>query len=175
MVVFGVGVSCPHDWLKKALDVKRGILTNEFLEASASDVWAAGDSAEFKDIIIDDVVILGTWINAQEQGKIAGLNMIGQKQAYKKVTFYTTHGFSTAVAFVGDARPTDDRERVVRIEPKKKTSVQFFLKNGRIVGATTVNRVTDVQTIVKLIEQQVDVSDKMKELADPAFELKSLL
>ncbi|MFH2232165.1 MAG: FAD-dependent oxidoreductase [Patescibacteria group bacterium] len=175
MVVFGVGVSCPHDWLKKALDVKRGILTNEYLEASASDVWAAGDSCEFKDTIIDDVIILGTWINAQEQGRTAGLNMVGQKQAYKNVTFYTTRGFDIAVAFVGDASPADNRERVVRVDAEKKISVQFFVKNGRIVGATTINRVPDVQVITKLIEKQIDISDKMEELADPSFELKKLL
>lgn len=176
LVIFGVGVVCPHEWLKDSgLEVKRGIITNEFLETNASDVWAAGDVAEYKDLIVENFVILGAWINAQEQGKTAALNMLGQKQPFKKVSFYTTHGFGASVAFVGDASPAEDRERVVRVIPEASASVQFFVKNGRVVGATAVNRAQDVQVIVKLIEGRVEVGDKLKELSDPKFDLKTLL
>lgn len=176
MLIFGVGVFCPHEWLKQAgVGLKRGIITNEFLETSAPDVWAAGDVAEYRDLIVESQVILGAWINAQEQGKTAALNMLGQKQPFKKVSFYATHGFGATVACVGDAGPAPDRERVVRAMPEAKAGVQLFVKNGRIVGATTVNRPQDVQTIVKLIEGRVEVGDKLKELSDPKFDLKTLL
>jgi hypothetical protein len=76
---------------------------------------------------------------------------------------------------VGDASPAPDRERVVRSLPEAKASVQLFVKNGRVVGATSVNRAQDVQTIVKLIEGRIEVGDKLKELSDPTFDLKTLL
>ncbi|MDP2933340.1 MAG: FAD-dependent oxidoreductase [bacterium] len=176
MIVAGIGIICPLDWLKtSSIKTNRGILANEYLETNAPDVWAAGDVAEFNDLILEETIQLGSWMNAQEQGRAAGLNMVGKKTPFKKVTFYTTHGFGMTVGFVGDARPAEGREIILRNDEAKNSFAQLIAIDGELVGGTFVNRTNEIQTLTKLIENNVKVSDKLPELADPNFDLSTLL
>lgn len=142
------------------------------------DVWAAGDVAEFKDLILDETVQLGNWVNAREQGRIAGLNMIGEKTPFKFVSFYSTQGFGISIAFIGDVRPEPERIIIKRGSPEINSYARIIVLNKgdrrEIEGATLINRTGEMSAIAKLIESNIDVSQKLKELADPNFALKSL-
>ena len=157
------------------LNVNRGILANEFMEASMPDVWTAGDIAEYKDLLLQENVQMGNWVSAHEQGRIAGLGMIGKRQAFKFVSFYTTNGFGLTVAFVGDASVGPDRVIIPRGSPEINSYARIILVNNEIEGATLLNRIQEMGTISKLIEGNIDVSAQLAELADPNFDLKKLL
>jgi len=179
MIICGIGAVCETDWLKTSeLKLNRGILTNEYLETSLPDVWAAGDIAEFKDLYLDETVQLGNWVNAREQGRIAGLNMIGEKTPFKFVSFYSTQGFGISIAFIGDARPGPERIVIKRGSPEANSYARIIILNKgdrkEVEGATLINRTGEMSAIAKLIESNIDVSQKLKELADPNFALKSL-
>jgi len=179
MIICGIGAVCEAGWLKSSeLKLNRGILTNEYLETSLPDVWAAGDVAEFKDLILDETVQLGNWVNAREQGRIAGLNMIGEKTPFKFVSFYSTQGFGISIAFIGDARPGPERIVIKRGSPEANSYARIIILNKgdrkEVEGATLINRTGEMSAIAKLIESNIDVSQKLKELADPNFALKSL-
>lgn len=174
MIVAGIGVMCPLDWLRNSgIKINRGIVTNEYLETSALDIWSAGDVAEFNDLILEETVQLGSWMNAQEHGRIAGLNMVGKKTPFKKVTFYTTHGFGLTIGFVGDARPANDRTVISRND--ETSFAQLIILKNELIGGTFVNRTPEMQTVVKLIENNINVADKIPNLTDPKFDLASLL
>ena len=179
MIVCGIGTACETSWLGgSGVKVKRGILANEYLETSAKDVWTAGDSAEFKDLVLDETVQLGNWVNAQEQGRVAGLNMAGERKPFKFVSFYTTQGAGVSIAFVGDVRPGSDRIVISRGSPETRSYARIIVldKGTRkeVEGATLINRTNEMGTISKLIESNINVSEKLKELGDPNFDLKSL-
>lgn len=176
LVVVGIGVIYPLGWLASSgLTVNRGVMVNEYLETNLPDVWAAGDVAEFHDLILDETVVLGNWMNAQAHGRVVGANMVGQKQAYKKVSFYSTSGFGTSIAFAGDVRPLPDRMIIERPVPEKKSHVRFVVQRNEIVGATLVNDRINLGYVMKLIENNVKVSPIAAQLADPATDLKTLL
>ena len=179
MIICGIGAVCETDWLKTSeLKLNRGILTNEYLETSLPDVWAAGDIAEFKDLYLDETVQLGNWVNAREQGRIAGLNMIGEKTPFKFVSFYSTQGFGISIAFIGDSKPEPERIIIKRGSPETNSYARIIVLNKgnrkEVEGATLINRTGEMSAIAKLIESNIDVSQKLKELADPNFALKSL-
>ena len=93
IIIAGIGVTNSTGWLKESgLRTNLGILANEYMETSAPNVWTAGDIAEYKDLLLEENVQMGNWVNAREQGRIAGLNMTGQHQAFRFVSFYTTSG-----------------------------------------------------------------------------------
>ena len=177
MIIVGIGVSCPLERLVASggLEVKRGILANEYLETSLPDVWAAGDVAEFKDLIIGDKIQLGNWVNAQVQGRVAGANMAGQRQPFRMVSFYTTQGLGITLAFVGDVRPGPDRAAIPRGSADSRAYGRIMIKDGKIIGATLINRTTELATISRIIERGIEVAGRKKELADPDFDLKTLL
>lgn len=175
LLVVGIGVVCPLNWLKDfGFETNRGIIANEYLETSVRDVWTAGDVSEFNDVILGEKVQFGSWMNATEQGRVAGLNMVGKKQIFKKVTFYSTSGFDINICFVGDIRRADNRNVILRADAANNSYAQLFSLNGKLVGATLVNRAKEMQPIMKLIEKGLVVKDASAKLADAKFDLSYL-
>lgn len=184
MIITGIGVYCDTEWLRPSgLAIGRGILTNEYLETNLPEVFAAGDAAEFKDIILGHRIQLGNWVNAQSQGRAAGNNMtvsidkLGTRRPkpFKMVSFYTTQGFGITIAFAGDVRPSQDRIIITRGSPESGSYGRIIIKDGEIVGTTLINRTQELWAISKLIESDAKVDGLEKELTDPSFELKQLL
>jgi NAD(P)H-nitrite reductase large subunit len=176
IVIFGIGTVSRLEWVKSAgVAVNRGIVANEFMETSVKDIWTAGDIAEYKDLLLEEDVQMGNWVSAHEQGRIAGLGMVGQRDAFRFVSFYTTQGFGLTVAFVGDTAPGADREIIPRGSPESGSYARIILRNGEIEGATLINRTQEMGTIAKLIENNVNVSSKKSELSDVGVDLKGLL
>ena len=195
MIITGIGVVSPDlEFLQKeGIATRNSILSNEYMETSASDIWTAGDIAEYKDLLLEENIQLGNWVNAHEQGRIAGLNMAASSSAhatagqsktpFKFVSFYTTQGAGLTVAFVGDVRPLPNRQVVLRGSPEINSYARILIvdnpstNSGReeLVGATLINRSSELTTIAKLIENNVDVSAHISELSDPNFVLKQLL
>ncbi|MEI6237910.1 MAG: FAD-dependent oxidoreductase [bacterium] len=176
MVMCGIGVTYPLDWIKASgVAVQKGILANEYLETNLPDVWTAGDVAEYKDILLEERTIMGNWVNAKEQGRTAALNMMDKKTPFKFVSFYTTSGFGVNIAFVGDASSGPDRVIIPRGSPEINSYARIIAVGKELVGATMINRTVEMNAISKLIENNVDISAKRAELADPNFDLKKLL
>ena len=87
MVVVAVGVRPNIALAREAgLAVQRGIVTNEFLETSVADIYAAGDVAEITDLLTGKPVVPAIWPAAIDQGRIAALNMAGERVAYDGAT-----------------------------------------------------------------------------------------
>lgn len=176
MIVVGIGTFCPMEWTASSgIKTNRGIVTDEYLATNLPDVWAAGDTAEFKDIILGEQIQLGNWANAQAQGKTAALNMCGKHEQFKLVSFYVTSGFGITIAFAGDVRPAPKKEIIVRASADGHSYGRLFLKNGKCVGATFINGTQHLSSLSKLIERGTDLSSKHTELADPSRALTALL
>lgn len=178
ILVCGIGVTNPTDWPKQSgITTGHGILANEFLETNIPDVWTAGDIAEYKDLLLEENVQMGNWVNAKEQGRIAGLNMMGgEKRPFKFVSFYTTQGFGITIAFVGDVAPGKDKKIIPRGSLELNSYGQIIVDSkNELVGATLINCTGEMTTISKLIENNVNVSAHLAELADPNFDLNTLL
>jgi NAD(P)H-nitrite reductase large subunit len=79
------------------------------------------------------------------------------------------------ISFAGDVVLREGRVIIMRGDPTTRSLVRFIIRDHRIVGATMVNRTPDLNTIVKLIATKTDISSKHAELADPNFDLKTLL
>lgn len=176
IAMVGIGVFCPFEWVATSgIKVNSGILSNEYLETNVPDIWVAGDSAEFQDIILGEQIQLGNWVNAQTQGRAAGLNMTGAKKPFSMVSFYTTQGFGITIAFVGDVRPEKDCLIIKRASEETNAYERLILKGGKLVGATIINRTQELGFLSKLIEKQIHLSGKESELSDITFNLANLL
>ena len=176
IIAIGVGARVLLSWIAEAgLNVNRGIITNEYLETSEPNVWAAGDAAEYKDITLDETVQLGNWANAQEQGRRVGLNMVGKREPFRFVSFYNTSAFGIAIAFVGDIRAGEGKDFISRGDGKDGTYTRIVVKDGELVGATLINRTAEMAVIRQLIERNVKIDKYLKNLEDPKFSLTTLL
>lgn len=184
LILVGVGIVVNLDWVSRAgIEVAQGVVADEYLETNIPDIWTAGDCAEFEDLIVGDRVQLGNWVNAQMQGRAAGLNMVAaskpalgvQRQPFKMVSFYTTQGFGITIVFTGDVRTPNGRQVIARGSAELGWYVRLIVKDGEVVGATLINRTPELGTISKLIKQNVNITGFEEKLGDPGFDLKSLL
>jgi NAD(P)H-nitrite reductase large subunit len=177
LALIGIGLVCNLDWVKQAgIEVNRGILANEYLETNLSDVYTAGDVAEFNDLVLGERVQLGNWVNAQMHGRTAAANMMGQKKPFRMVSFYTAIGFELNIAMSGDVRVKPEYKIIKRGSPEINSFVRLIVDaNNEIIGATFINRTKDMAVINKLIEKDFKVSGHESNLADPNFDLKTLL
>ena len=172
-----IGVELPVAWLKNAgIATHRGIYANEYLETNVSNVWTAGDTAENWDKALGETVIMGNWMSARLQGDVAGQNMVGPNRvAFEQVSFHTAHGFGFAIGWVGDVRPLPDRTIVhIPVEKPETNHCRIVVRNGRIIGGTTVNRPDLMGAITKLIKAKTDITDRLPQLERGTILLTSL-
>ena len=64
----------------------RGVLTDEHMRTSVTDVYAAGDCAEAFDRITGTTIVSAIQPNAADQARVAALNMVGQTAVLPRVT-----------------------------------------------------------------------------------------
>lgn len=177
LALVGIGLVCNLDWVKNAgVEIKCGILANEYLETNIPDIYTAGDVAEFNDLVLGEKIQLGNWVNAQMQGRTVALNMLGKHQPFKFVSFYTAQGFGLNIAMSGDVRIKPEYKIIKRDSPEINSFARIIVDgNDEIIGATFINRTQDMSVINKLIETNFKISDHESELADINFDIKSLL
>lgn len=176
MVMCGIGAICDIKWLNKSgIQTKRAILADKNLKTNLPDIWTAGDATEFNDPISQEIVHLGNWVNAQEQGRVAALNMVGEPTPFTFVSYYTTHGFDISVTFIGNVRPENNFDTIVRNDPANNSHAQLLTINNKLIGAVLINQTKSLRPISQIIEKNTDISDKREQLADPNLDLKSII
>jgi len=174
-VICGIGAYCNIDWVKDSgIKIDRGILADQHLQTNLPDIWTAGDVSQFSDPILEEEVQLGNWVNAQEQGRIAGLNMLGTKTPFTFVSFYTSHGFDTSITFIGNVSPQKTSSTIIRHGPTTNQHAQIITVGDQVVGAVLINQTPILQALSKIIASNLNVADKKSQLEDPTFDLNQL-
>jgi NADPH-dependent 2,4-dienoyl-CoA reductase/sulfur reductase-like enzyme len=85
MLAVGIGVKARLELAREAgLKTERGILTDEYLQTSAADIFAAGDAAQIFDPQSGHALVDNLWFPARRQGSVAASNMVGIKQTYQR-------------------------------------------------------------------------------------------
>jgi NAD(P)H-nitrite reductase large subunit len=85
LLAVGIGVRpCIDLAISAGLQTERGILVNEYLQTSQPDIFAAGDVAQIFDPITGRSAIDNLWYPGREQGRVAAINMTGQREKYQR-------------------------------------------------------------------------------------------
>ena len=179
LVLVAVGVK-PNLELAQAagLEVdekKNGVLVNEFLQASAPDVYAAGDIAGFQDPVLGKQWRVEHWNNAFWHGEIAGANMAGQKIAYDHVANFFSDELDIHFELFGD--PQGGKGGLFHGDPASNRFDELYLDdNNRIVMVISVNPPKELyNTLEKLARTRPDVDDLKEEIRSADFDLDLLL
>lgn len=113
LLAVGIGVQPRMELAKTAgLRTDRGILTDEYLQTSAQDIFAAGDVAQVLDTASGKAGLDTLWGTALSHGHAAGRNMAGEHTPYRKaIAFNVTRlaGLTTTIiGAVGQPKKDDD-------------------------------------------------------------------
>jgi len=170
MVVLSIGV-VPNIEIAQNSDIKinRGIIVDSTMQTNKKDVYAAGDITEVTEQIEGKQGSFAIWPNAIEQGRIAGLNMIGKHTEYDGAEVVNVLDiFDTPVVTMGRTSHDIGKCDVIsRFTPQ--TSKKILLKNNKIIGLQYVGTIRNAGTFYSLMKKGTDVSSIAERLLDDNF------
>jgi NADPH-dependent 2,4-dienoyl-CoA reductase/sulfur reductase-like enzyme len=151
LVVAGIGITPNISLAQSAgLSTGNGVVVNEFLQTSSSDIYAAGDIALFPESGFGPRR-LEHWDNAVNQGKHAGRNMAGAREAFTHIPFFFSDLFEFGYEAVGDI---DSRlTTFADWQEEYKTGVIYYLEGDRLRGAMMCNVWGQVDAARALIQR----------------------
>jgi len=159
MIGIGLGITLNTEILTDtAVEVRNGIVVNEYLETNVPGVYAAGDVAEFFDPTINRHHTMGTWDNAMAHGRIVGANMAGGHQAYVDVPTYTSPLFDVNIAVVGTAESNNPELSAISLrEPGEKGNENYrklFFRDNKLVGVLMIGSPKGRKKLVEIVKNQ---------------------
>ena len=151
-VVTGIGISPNIELAQGAgLKIENGILVDEYLSTSASDVYAAGDVAAFFNPALNRRMRVEHEDNANTMGKIAGQNMAGKPVRYDHLPFFYSDMFDLGYEAVGEL---DSRLEMIADWGKEyQKGVIYYLRDARVRGVLLWNVWDQVPTARQLISE----------------------
>jgi NAD(P)H-nitrite reductase large subunit len=159
MIGVGLGITLNTRFLAQTpLQIRQGVVVNEYLETNVPGVYAAGDLAEFFDVTVDEHHTMGTWDNAMAHGRIAGVNMAGGHQAYLDVPTYTSPLFDVNIAVVGTAETNNPELKSIALrEPGEKGNENYrklFFREKKLVGVLMIGSPKGRKKLVEIVKNQ---------------------
>ena len=139
LIVAGIGVT-PVTELAEAigLTVDNGIRVDEFLQTSAANVYAAGDVANYHDVIFKKQRRVEHWDNAVKQGQYIARYLSGQPEPFENIPYFFSDVFDLSYEFWGDTAGADRTE--YRGDVNSTSFSTWWLKGGKAVAAFAMNR-----------------------------------
>jgi len=164
LVGVGLGLTMNIDIFQgTGLETNVGVLTNENLETNVADVWAAGDVAEFYDVVSQRHHRMGTWDNSLNHGRHVAKNMLGAKEPYVEVPTYASGMFNSNISVMGVTTEEEPAaEAVVEVDYDQRNYKRLFFLNDRLVGAILVGKMKGRKKILELIRSRATVEDRQK-------------
>lgn len=137
---------------ESGLQIKDGILVDEYLETNIKGIYAAGDIARWPSPFSKDPLRIEHWVVAQRQGQIAASNMLGLKKKYSEVPFFWSQQFDVVLNFVGVATPLAETRIYGKLADKK--CAVAYIENKLITGVLTIGLDLQSLEIEKAFEGQ---------------------
>jgi NADPH-dependent 2,4-dienoyl-CoA reductase/sulfur reductase-like enzyme len=139
LVVAGIGaIPVSELFTNSGLTAENGVVVNEYLETILPDIFAAGDVANYFDIIFDKRRRVEHWDNAVSQGQHwAGL-VRGDRKPFSHVPYFFSDVFDLSYELWGDAEGAT--ETVARGDLNSSSFSVWWLKQSRLVSAFAMNR-----------------------------------
>jgi NADPH-dependent 2,4-dienoyl-CoA reductase/sulfur reductase-like enzyme len=176
------------------LATDRGVLTNEFLESSVPDIFAAGDVAQVYDPVTRVAMLDTLWASALQQGRVAGLNMAGVHVPLRTRTpINVTRVAGITVSIIGAVGSGDDPDllTLTRGQSERWTTdtaawsiggmrshdrLRVVVSGRAIVGAVVMGDQQMSARLAHLIGEDADISTLRPMLeAQPAAAMDLLL
>ncbi|MFC9914518.1 NAD(P)/FAD-dependent oxidoreductase [Streptomyces sp. NPDC127197] len=173
-VVVGVGITPNVQLAQEAgLDVQNGIVTDEHLQTSGADIYAAGDVANAYHPLLGRHLRVEHWANALHQPDVAALSMLGKDAVYDRLPYFYTDQYDLGMEYTGYTEPGGYDRVVFRGDPSERRFIAFWMAGSRVLAGMSVN-VWDVMAPIRsLITSGSDIDDAL--LSDPNVPLDRIL
>lgn len=147
------------------ITTEQGIRVDDYMTTSNSDVFAAGDVAEAKDLLTGEYTVRPIWPNAYSQGRYAGLNMAGAGRPYtgglsmNSITYY-----GLATISVGETNLADDEgyESDVYLDRENSVYRKLIFKDDVLAGVILIGDIDAAGFYTSFIKNGFKLDDDAK-------------
>jgi NADPH-dependent 2,4-dienoyl-CoA reductase/sulfur reductase-like enzyme len=152
VVVAGLGIQPNVEVAEQAgIHIENGIMVDEMLRTDVSDIYAAGDVANFFNPALGMRLRVEHEDNANTMGAAAGRSMAGRGEPYTHLPFFYSDLFQLGYEAVGEL---DSRlETVSDWKEPFKEGVVYYMKEGRVRGVLLWNVWNKVDSARALIAE----------------------
>ena len=170
LVIVGIGI-LPNTEMAEAagLETNNGLVVDEHCRTSNEHIFAAGDCTNHPNPILNRRLRLESVPNAMEQGRVAASNMLGGSKSYASMPWFWSDQYEHKLQMVGFSKDSD--QSVVRGDMESKSFTVFYLKDGSIIAADSVNNPKEFMASKQLVGKKAST----EALADTSIELKTLI
>ncbi|HBX22074.1 MAG TPA: NAD(P)/FAD-dependent oxidoreductase [Desulfotomaculum sp.] len=160
IVVVATGVAPNLDLVTNTgVQIDKGILVNQYLQTTYSNVFAAGDVAQTYDIPRGIGFINANWPNAHEQGGVAGFNMAGARVPYHgSIGMNVISIGAVPVVALGITDPASEQqagyEQKTRTNKQQNIYQKLVFKDNRLKGAIFIGDLGLCGAVKELIREQ---------------------
>ena len=170
-IVIGIGIVPNSELAQNAgLDVDNGIRVDEFARTSDANIYAAGDVTNHVNPLLARSLRLESWQNAQNQAIAAANIMLGGDEPHAEIPWFWSDQYEINLQMVGAPESWDQVVRRDGSEDGRFTL--FYLDDGKLVAANTVDNARDIRPSRQLIEKATPLT--AEELADPGVKMQQL-
>lgn len=173
MVLIGIGL-VPNTELgeQAGLDVDDGIVVDAASRSSDPDIYAIGDCAmHARHGFLRRKIRLESVPNALEQARAAAAAITGGPIPEAAAPWFWSDQYDLKLQMVGFSDGYE--ELAIRGSMETSSFVAFYLKEGRVIAADSVNRPGDFMAAKRIVGERMGIAPGR--LADESAPLKSLL
>ena len=178
LLLVGIGV-IPNDELATEASLKsdNGVLVDEYCRSSADNIYASGDCASHPNPFAEGAMIrLESIQNATDQSRVIAKSVAGKPSPYNAVPWFWSDQGENTLQMAGLSISAD--QFITRGEPnpsgtEKASFSVFHFADRRLRCVDSINSPKDHMLARKLLQAQVACTPE--QVADPGFDLKSLL
>ncbi|WP_084298870.1 NAD(P)/FAD-dependent oxidoreductase [Bradyrhizobium sp. WSM1743] len=153
-VIFAAGIKPNVALAKEAgIAVNRGVVVNDVMQTSSSDIFALGECAEHRG------TCYGLVEPAYEQARVLARHLAGRPAAYQGSVVSTNLKVSGVSVFsAGDFMGGDGSESLVLSDRRRGTYKKLVIADGRLTGAVLIGDTVDALWYLELIRNRDKVA-----------------
>ena len=172
LVIVGIGI-IPNDELAKSigLECHNGIVVDACSRTSDPDIVAAGDCTVRKAAEPDQWLRLESVQNAVEQGKSAAASLLGRERPFTAAPWFWSDQYDVKLQMAGLSAGFDTT--AIRGTIESGSFSLFYFRNGRLLGADSVNQPKEHMATRRMLDK--GVSPSLEQAQDLAFNFQALL
>jgi nitrite reductase [NAD(P)H] large subunit len=159
-VVFAAGIRPNTSLAREAgISVNRGVVVDDHLQTSASNIFALGECAEHRGICY------GLVEPAYEQAKVLAGHLAAREANYQGSVVATNLKVSGVSVFsAGDFMGSDGSESILLSDRKRGTYKKLVIADGKLTGAVLIGETADALWYLDTIRNRKPVAAIRKEM-----------
>ncbi len=178
LVVVATGVRPEVGYLRDSgIELRQGVVVDEYLQSSQAGIYAAGDVCEGMDWNSGEAAVHAIQPVAAETGRLAALNMAGSQSVHKgSLVMNVLDTLGLISTSYGQWQGTEGGESAQLLDEERYRYIKLQFAEDRLIGAITLGLTEHVGVLRGMIQSRTRLGNwKRRLISDPSRIMEAYL